>query len=242
MTGLNEVLVRTEKLTMRYGSVTALDGVDLVVNTGEFVALVGPTGSGKTTLLSLLAGLEAPDSGSVMLLGRRLDNMSEDALADLRGQTVGMVYQSINLFSGFTVRENLGLPLRLMVRPPFDAHMRAGELLVEYELGALAERYPAELSGGQRQLVAIARALAARPPLIMADEPTANLDSSAARRITAQLRALADSGSHGVLMATHDLRFASQADRVISLRDGQIVKETVLQPGRAVREVLAELA
>lgn len=242
MTGLNEVLVRTEKLTMRYGSVTALDGVDLVVNTGEFVALVGPTGSGKTTLLSLLAGLEAPDSGSVMLLGRRLDNMSEDALADLRGQTVGMVYQSINLFSGFTVRENLGLPLRLMVRPPFDAHMRAGELLGEFELAALAERYPAELSGGQRQLVAIARALAARPPLIMADEPTANLDSSAARRITAQLRALADSGSHGVLMATHDLRFASQADRVISLRDGQIVKETVLQPGRAVREVLAELA
>ena len=242
MTGLNEVLVRTEKLTMRYGSVTALDGVDLVVNAGEFVALVGPTGSGKTTLLSLLAGLEAPDSGSVMLLGRRLDNMSEDALADLRGQAVGMVYQSINLFSGFTVRENLGLPLRLMVRPPFDAHMRAGELLGEFELAALAERYPAELSGGQRQLVAIARALAARPPLIMADEPTANLDSSAARRITAQLRALADSGSHGVLMATHDLRFASQADRVISLRDGQIVKETVLQPGRAVREVLAELA
>ena len=242
MTGLNEVLVRTEKLTMRYGSVTALDGVDLVLNTGEFVELVGPTGSGKTTLLSLLAGLETPDNGSVMLLGRRLDNMGEDALADLRGQAVGMVYQSINLFSGFTVRENLGLPLRLMVRPPFDAHMRAGELLVEYELAALAERYPAELSGGQRQLVAIARALAARPPLIMADEPTANLDSSAARRITAQLRALADSGSHGVLMATHDLRFASQADRVISLRDGQIVKETVLQPGRAVREVLAELA
>ena len=113
-----------------------------------------------------------------------------------------MVYQSINLFSGFTVRENLGLPLRLMVRPPFDAHKRTGELLNEFELLGLAERFPAELSGGQRQLVAIARALAARPPLIVADEPTANLDSAAARRITAQLRALADSGNHGVLLAT----------------------------------------
>ena len=220
----------------------ALDGVDIEVRTGEFVALVGPTGSGKTTLLSLLAGLESPDSGRVTLLGQRLDGMGEDALADLRGEAVGMVYQSINLFSGFTVRENLGLPLRLMVRPPFDAHKRTGELLNEFELLGLAERFPAELSGGQRQLVAIARALAARPPLIVADEPTANLDSAAARRITAQLRALADSGNHGVLLATHDLRIASQADRVISLRDGQIVKETVLQPGRSAREVLAELA
>ena len=242
MTELNEVLVYTEKLTMRYGAVKALDGVDIEVRTGEFVALVGPTGSGKTTLLSLLAGLESPDSGRVTLLGQRLDGMGEDALADLRGEAVGMVYQSINLFSGFTVRENLGLPLRLMVRPPFDAHKRTGELLNEFELLGLAERFPAELSGGQRQLVAIARALAARPPLIVADEPTANLDSAAARRITVQLRALADSGNHGVLLATHDLRIASQADRVISLRDGQIVKETVLQPGRSAREVLAELA
>ena len=242
MTELNSVLVKTEKLTMRYGAVTALNEVDLEVSTGEFVALVGPTGSGKTTLLSLLAGLETPDSGSVTLLGQRLDKMGEDAMADLRGQAVGMVYQSINLFSGFTVRENLGLPLRLMVRPPFDAHLRSGELLSEFELLGLAERYPAELSGGQRQLVAIARALAARPPLIMADEPTANLDSAASRRITAQLRALADSGHHGVLLATHDLRIASQADRVISLRDGQIIKETVLQSGRTAREVLAELA
>ena len=242
MTELNEVLVYTEKLTMRYGAVKALDGVDIEVRTGEFVALVGPTGSGKTTLLSLLAGLESPDSGRVTLLGQRLDGMGEDALADLRGEAVGMVYQSINLFSGFTVRENLGLPLRLMVRPPYDAHKRTGELLNEFELLGLAERFPAELSGGQRQLVAIARALAARPPLIVADEPTANLDSAAARRITAQLRALADSGNHGVLLATHDLRIASQADRVISLRDGQIVKETVLQPGRSAREVLAELA
>lgn len=242
MADAGEVLVQAEKLTVRYGPVTALDGVDLEVRKGEFVAVVGPTGSGKTTLLSLLTGLERQDDGSVRLLGERLEELAEDALADLRGQTVGMVYQSINLFSGFTVRENLGLPLRLMMRPPFDAHLRSGELLREFALYSLAERYPAELSGGQRQLVAIARALAARPPLIVADEPTANLDSSASRGITAQLRSLADSRDHGVLLATHDLRIASQADRVISLRDGRIVKETVLQPGRAAREVLAELA
>ena len=242
MTESDGVLIQTEGLTIRYGAVTALDNVELLVRSGELVALVGPTGSGKTSLLNLLAGLETPDGGTVTLLGQKLDSLSEDGKADLRGRAVGMVYQSINLFSGFSVRDNLGLPLRLMVRPPYDANMRTGELLNEFDLTGLADRFPAELSGGQRQLVAIARALAARPPLILADEPTANLDSASSRRITAQLRALADSGRHGVLLATHDLRIASQADRVISLRDGRIAKETVLQPGRTAREVLAELA
>lgn len=242
MTESDGVLVQTEGLTIRYGAVIALDNVELLVRSGELVALVGPTGSGKTSLLNLLAGLETPDGGTVTLLGQKLDSLSEDGKADLRGRAVGMVYQSINLFSGFSVRDNLGLPLRLMVRPPYDANMRTGELLNEFDLTGLADRFPDELSGGQRQLVAIARALAARPPLILADEPTANLDSAASRRITAQLRALADSGRHGVLLATHDLRIASQADRVISLRDGRIAKETVLQPGRTAREVLAELA
>lgn len=242
MTESDGILVQTDRLSMRYGSVTALEKVDVQVRSGELVALVGPTGSGKSSLLGLLAGLETPESGTVTLLGQRLDRLSEDAVADLRGRAVGMVYQSINLFSGFTVRDNLGLPLRLMVRPPYDAHLRTGELLNQFDLAGLAERFPAELSGGQRQLVAIARALAARPPLILADEPTANLDSAASRRITAQLRGVADSGRHGVLLATHDLRIASQADRVISLRDGRVAKETILQPGRPAREVLAELA
>jgi putative ABC transport system ATP-binding protein len=240
------ILVEARNLQKRYlaqfASVSALDGVDLTVRAGEFVALVGPTGSGKTTLLSLLAGLEDADKGEVILMGERLDRLSEDAISDLRGGMVGMIYQSYNLFAGFNVRENLGLPLRLMMRPPYDPHVRSGELVESFGLASLAERYPSELSGGQRQLVAIARALAAKPPLILADEPTANLDSSAARHIVARLRELADSGKHGVLMATHDLRIASQADRVLSLRDGRIVKETVLEPGRSSREVLAELA
>ena len=164
-------------------------------------------------------------------------------MADLRLRAVGMVYQSYNLFSGFTVRQNVRLPLQLMTRrPPYDASQRTDYLLADFGLPELAERYPSELSGGQQQLAAIARALATNPPLILADEPTANLDTATARHIVSRLRALADSGEHGVILATHDLRVASQADRVLSLRDGRIVKETAMQPGRSGREVLAELA
>ncbi|MCS6843644.1 MAG: ABC transporter ATP-binding protein [Caldilineales bacterium] len=240
-------LVEAKNLRKSYrvqnGVVHALNGVDITVRTGEFVAVVGPTGSGKSTLLNLLAGLEPADAGTVVLLGHPLDQLDEDALADLRLRAVGMIYQSYNLFSGFTVRQNVRLPLQLMTRrPPFDATQRTNQLLADFGLPDLAERYPAELSGGQQQLAAIARALATNPPLILADEPTANVDTTMARQIVARLRGLANSGQHGVILATHDLRMASQADRVLSLRDGQIVKETVLQPGRDARDVIEALA
>lgn len=240
------ILAQAHNLSKRYqatgGTVAALAEVNIQISAGEMVALVGPTGSGKTTLLALLAGLEQPDRGSVTLLGQPLEELSNDRVIDLRSQAVGFIYQNYNLFPGFTVRENIGLPLRLMLRPPFDAQQRSGQLLAELNILEFADRYPTELSGGQQQLVAVARALAANPPLVIADEPTANLDSTAARQIMTRLRALADSGEHGVLIATHDLRTASQADRVLTLRDGRIVKETRLQPGRATRDVLAELA
>lgn len=240
------ILAQANNLAKRYqstgGAVAALEEVNIQISAGEMVALVGPTGSGKTTLLALLAGLEQPDRGSVTLLGQPLEELSNDRVIDLRSQAVGFIYQNYNLFPGFTVRENIGLPLRLMLRPPFDAQQRSGQLLAELNIMEFADRYPTELSGGQQQLVAVARALAANPPLVIADEPTANLDSTAARQIMTRLRALADSGEHGVLIATHDLRTASQADRVLTLRDGRIVKETRLQPGRATRDVLAELA
>jgi len=243
---LTDVLVAADAVYKRHqstvGGVQAVHDVSLQVRAGEMVALVGPTGSGKTTLLELLAGLEQADEGSITLMGRDLAQLSADGMTDLRSQAVGFIYQTYNLFPGFTVRENVGLPLRLMMRPPFDAHQRSAQLLDELGLAQLAERYPQELSGGQQQLVAIARALAANPPLILADEPTANLDTAAARPIVARLRALADSGDHGVLIATHDLRTASQADRVLNLRDGRIVQETVLDAGRTTRDVLAELA
>jgi ABC-type lipoprotein export system ATPase subunit len=244
--GANHVLAKAEALSKSYrtsgGLVQALNGIDLEVRRGELVALVGPTGSGKTTLLMLLAGLEQADQGAVTLLDWKLDELSMERTTELRSHTVGIIYQQYNLFPGFTVRENVGLPLRLMLRPPYDAEQRANQLLDELKLQALANRMPDELSGGQQQMVAIARALAANPPLILADEPTANLDSSTARQIVVHLRCLADSGRHGVLLATHDLRTANQADRVLTLRDGKIVKETTLQAGRAPQEVLAELA
>lgn len=241
-----QILVEAHDLSKIFhsaaGPVQALTKVSLMIAAGEMVALVGPTGSGKTTILALLAGLEQPDHGQVTLLGQPLPQLNSDAMVDLRSQAVGFIYQNYNLFPGFTVRENVGLPLRLMLRPPFDAQQRSGQLLSELHMVDWANRYPSELSGGQQQMVAIARALAANPPLILADEPTANLDSGTARQIVARLRELADSGEHGVLLATHDLRTASQADRVLTLRDGHIVKETVLQPGRTTRDVLAELA
>ncbi len=240
------ILVQAHELSKQYpttsGPIQALTAVSLSVRAGEMVALVGPTGSGKTTLLALIAGLEVPDQGRVTLLGQALPALSNDELIDLRSQAIGFIYQSYNLFPGFTVRENIGLPLRLMLRPPFDAQQRSGQLLADLNMNDLANRYPGELSGGQQQRVAIARALAANPPLILADEPTANLDSSAARQIVTRLRALADGGQHGVLLATHDLRTSSQADRVLTLRDGHLIKETTLQPGRSPQTVLAELA
>jgi len=228
----NNILVDGVNLSKCYRSdseaVQALDDVSIQVKTGEMVALVGPTGSGKTTLLGILAGLELPDCGFVTLSTQPLSQLNADGMTDLRSRMVGFVYQNYNLFPSFNVRENVGLPLRLMMRPPFDAHQRSGELLADWQMSNLAHRYPAELSGGQQQLVAIARALAANPPLVIADEPTANLDSSASRQIVSRLRSLADSGEHGVILATHDLRVASQADRILNMRDGRIVKETVL--------------
>ena len=240
------VLGQAQQVQKRYqstgGAVQALQQIDLTIYAGELVALVGPTGSGKTTLLMVLAGLDSPDSGTIRVQGELLQTLSNDALTDLRSRAVGVIYQQYNLFPGFTVRDNIALPLRLMNAPPYPATTRADELITALGLQAIANRYPAELSGGEQQLVAVARALATKPPLILADEPTANLDSTAARKIVAQLRTLADSGEHGVLLATHDLRTASQADRVLTLRDGQIVKETVLGEGRSTRDVLAELA
>ena len=208
------------------GQVRALDGVDLSVHAGEFVALVGPTGSGKTTLLSLLAGLEPTDRGTVTLLGQDLESLDDDALADLRLRAVGMIYQGYNLFSGFTVRQNVRLPLQLMTRrPPFDASQRTNQLLADFGLPDLAERYPAELSGGQQQLAAIARALAANPPLILADEPTANLDTKTGEQILTLFRTIARDRRRALLIVTHDPAVRRVCDRVLRIRDGLLIRD-----------------
>jgi putative ABC transport system ATP-binding protein len=200
-----------------------LDGIDLVVQRGEFVAVLGPSGSGKSTLLALMAGLDRPSSGAVLLDGERIDHLSEDRLAVLRRHKIGFVFQSFQLLENLTARENTMLPMELLGRS--DASPRAAELLAAVGLSERGHHYPSQLSGGEQQRVALARAFAPRPALLLADEPTGNLDGATGRVVLDLLVAMrADEGATLVLV-THDPAVAALADRRIHLRDGRIERE-----------------
>ena len=210
--------------------VLALRGVDLAVRRGEFVAIRGPSGCGKSTLLNLLAGLDRPTAGEVWLDGERIDELGETRLAHLRRRKIGFVFQFFNLIPTLSVVENVELPLLLVGRPRREARGSAGDLLSG--LGVLDKQAaaPSQLSGGEQQRVALARALAAGPDVVLADEPTGNLDSAAARDVMGLLREARDRGQT-LLLVTHDASVASAADRVITLRDGLVVDESHLSPG-----------
>ena len=200
-----------------------LDGIDLVVQRGEFVAVLGPSGSGKSTLLALMAGLDRPSSGAVLLDGERIDHLSEDRLAVLRRHKIGFVFQSFQLLENLTARENTMLPMELLGRS--DASPRAAELLAAVGLSERGHHYPSQLSGGEQQRVALARAFAPRPALLLADEPTGNLDGATGRVVLDLLVAMrADEGATLVLV-THDPAVAALADRRIHLKDGRIERE-----------------
>lgn len=199
--------------------VRALDNVSMNVAPGEFVAIVGPSGSGKSTLLSLIAGLDRPTSGEVWVAGRRLDHMSEDELARWRRRGVGIVFQFFQLLPTLTALENVMLPLALAGHP--DPRARATDLLEHLGLGGRLHHLPAELSGGEQQRVAIARAVANRPPLLLADEPTGNLDERTGQTILAILADLHRRGQT-IVLVTHDATLAALADRRLELRDGHI--------------------
>jgi putative ABC transport system ATP-binding protein len=200
-----------------------LTSIDLEVGRGEFLAILGPSGSGKSTLLALMAGLDRPSDGEVRLNGDRIDHLSEDRLATLRRHSVGFVFQSFQLLSNFTARENVMLPMELLARA--DARSRADELLAAVGLGERGHHYPSQLSGGEQQRVALARAFAPRPTLLLADEPTGNLDSTTGRLVLELLVSLrADEGTTLVLV-THDPAVAAVADRRIHLSDGRIARE-----------------
>jgi putative ABC transport system ATP-binding protein len=202
---------------------TILDGIDLEVRRGEFVAVLGPSGSGKSTLLALMAGLDRPSSGEVRVNGERIDHLSEDRLAILRRHTIGFVFQSFQLLENLTARENVMLPMELLGRA--DASQRAADLLSAVGLSERGHHYPSQLSGGEQQRVALARAFAPRPALLLADEPTGNLDGATGRVVLDLLIALrADEGATLVLV-THDPAVAALADRRIHLRDGRIERE-----------------
>ena len=212
------------------GLVRAVDGVELEVASGETVAVMGPSGCGKSTLLHLLGGLDRPSGGEVWLAGRRIDESGERALARMRRSAVGFVFQAFHLMDELTAVENVELPALLAGRSPRAARRRAAGLLERVGLADRADFLPSALSGGQRQRVAIARALANEPLVIMADEPTGNLDSGATVEVLRLFESLHEAGQT-LVVVTHDERIAATADRLISMRDGVFVDETRLSGG-----------
>ena len=229
-------VLRTRGLEKQYGQgeglVRALDAVELEVSAGETLAVMGPSGCGKSTLLHLLGGLERPSAGEVWLAGRRIDELSEKALARMRRQAIGFVFQAFHLMDELTARENIELSALLAGRSPRAARRRAADLLERVGLADRAEHLPSALSGGQRQRVAIARALSNEPCVVLADEPTGNLDSAATVDVLRLLDSLRAAGQTLVIV-THDERIAATADRLISMRDGAFVEETRLTRGTA---------
>ena len=212
------------------GLVRAVDGVDLDIGAGETVAVMGPSGCGKSTLLHLLGGLDRPSGGEVSLNGRRIDDIGEKALARMRRTAVGFVFQAFHLMEELTAIENVELSALLAGRSPRAARRRAEELLEQVGLADRARFLPSALSGGQRQRVAIARALSNEPLVVLADEPTGNLDSAATLDVLRLFESLHESGQTLVIV-THDARIAATADRMISMRDGAFVDETRLTGG-----------
>jgi ABC-type lipoprotein export system ATPase subunit len=212
------------------GLVRAVDDVDLEVASGETVAVMGPSGCGKSTLLHLLGGLDRPSGGELWLAGQRLDRMGERALARVRRDAVGFVFQAFQLMDELTAVENVELPALLAGRSARSARRRAVALLERVGLADRARFLPSALSGGQRQRVAIARALVSEPTLILADEPTGNLDSQATLEVLRLFGSLHKAGQT-LVVVTHDARIAATADRLISMRDGAFVDETRLTGG-----------
>ncbi len=214
------------------GLVRAVDDVDLEVAGGETVAVMGPSGCGKSTLLHLLGGLDRPSGGELWLAGRRIDMLGERALARLRRDKIGFVFQAFHLMDELTAVENVELPALLAGRSARAARRRAAELLDRVGLAERSRFLPSALSGGQRQRVAIARALVGNPQVVLADEPTGNLDSQATLEVLRLFESL-HAGGQTLVIVTHDSRIAATADRLISMRDGAFVDETRLTGGSA---------
>ncbi|MFN8563020.1 MAG: ABC transporter ATP-binding protein [Anaerolineae bacterium] len=242
-------IVHTESLTKVYGAaaqpVYALNAVDLAVEEGEFLAVMGPSGSGKSTLLYLIGGLDRPSSGKVWLRDSAINELNDDALSRLRRESLGFVFQFFNLIPVLTARENVAMPLILDGVPRADALKQADEALSRVGLSDRGAHRPSELSGGQQQRAALARALVAKPAVVLADEPTGNLDSRSSDEVVQMLRETVDRWGQTLILVTHDPRVAAYADRIIFLKDGKIVDDNQLK-GRSnaeqIREQLSKVA
>jgi putative ABC transport system ATP-binding protein len=223
MTPRIELRGLTRRLPSGGRQLTIVDRIDLSIAPGEFVAVLGPSGSGKSTLLALMAGLDRPSEGQVVLDGREIQDLSEDDLALLRRRTIGFVFQSFQLLGNLTALENVLLPLELADAP--EARIRADRLLEAVGLGERGHHYPSQLSGGEQQRVALARAFGPKPPILMADEPTGNLDRVTGQVVLDTLDALRRESGTTLVLVTHDPEVAQLADRRIHLRDGRVERE-----------------
>ena len=237
-------IVQTKDLTKIYGSgiaeVRALDGVSLAVEKGEFVAVMGPSGCGKSTLLHLIGGLDQPTSGTVNIEGNDLSALDDDQLSDLRREHIGFIFQFFNLIPTLSALDNTALPLVLGGTDPAEAQAKAEEWLEKMQVADRSTHRPEELSGGQRQRVAIARSMVTDPNLILADEPTGNLDSKAAEAFAGLLREVVDRWERSILLVTHDPRISSFADHILQMEDGRIVDELHNGDGSSLLEAAGE--
>jgi putative ABC transport system ATP-binding protein len=218
------IQLRDVSKTVRSGDqpLTILHSLTLDIPKGQFLAIVGPSGSGKSTLLGLIAGLDAPTAGSVTIDGVDITSLDEDSLARLRGEKIGFVFQFFHLIPSLTAFENVAVPME--IAGAADARRRATALLEEVGLTDRAHHYPSQLSGGEQQRVALARALANAPPILLADEPTGNLDTATGRHILELLRGIHRGRGTTIILVTHDAELASIADSRLILRDGRVVE------------------
>lgn len=219
--------LRSVSKTVMSGSspLTILHPLSLAIPRGEFVAVLGPSGSGKSTLLGLIAGLDAPTAGNVIIDGTNITTLDEDSLARLRGEKIGFVFQFFHLIPSLTAAENVAVPME--IAGVVDAPVRAAALIDEVGLAGRAHHYPAQLSGGEQQRVAIARALANDPPIVLADEPTGNLDTATGHTIMELLRRIHRSRGTTVVLVTHDAELAAIANARLVLRDGSVVESSL---------------
>ena len=229
MAAQNGHVLRTEDLRKDFQAgevaVHALRGVSIAIKRGEFLGIIGPSGSGKSTLLGLIGGLDTPTGGQVFIDGTDITHLNERALTRIRNEKIGFVFQSYNLVPTLTALENVALPIQFARKRRYDPRKRAKELLTMLGLGDRINHRPTQLSGGQQQRVAIARALANDPPMLLADEPTGNLDTASSAAVLDTLRTIQQEGNTTVIIVTHDMEVASRVDRLITLVDGRVAED-----------------
>lgn len=216
----------TRELRLGQTIIHALRGVSLQIYPGEMVSIIGPSGSGKSTLLGIIGGLDSPTDGTVHIDGVDITRMSEDKLTEIRNEKIGFIFQFFNLIPTLTALENVALPIEFARNRQYKPTKRAKELLQLLGLGDRVHHLPTQLSGGQQQRVAIARALANNPPLLLADEPTGNLDTESGERVLEALEAIREKSGTTIVIVTHDTELANRADRIYTLIDGQIAEHS----------------